>query len=490
MATNLDDIQELSAADLQSINDQKAYNDNLAPSKSHERTWNKWHFTALWVGMSICVPTYTLGGVLVAFFGLSVGEALFTILLANVIILVPLLLNGAAGTKYGIPFPVLLRSSFGIIGSNIPAILRGLIACGWFGIQCLFGGLAVDILFDNLIPGWAGMGGLGYFLSFFIFMAANVYVVIRGFESIKILESLAAPLLLVVGLVLLIWGWNQANMGEVFSQAPNRDPGAPLLPYLLGGLTAMVGFWATLALNIPDFTRYSKSQSDQRIGQVTGLPVTMFLFSALGVVMTAASANIFGETISDPISMIGRMDSTFWIICSMIIIIIATISTNTAANMVAPTNDFQNIVPRAINMTRGVLLTGLVGTLLVIWEVLRQSGFVVSDISLESLYSNWLLTYSSLLGPVAGVMIADFYIIRKQQLNVAELYRDESEYGKFNYAGLLAFFIPALLALTAFFQGGGSGIFWLYNYGWFTGAIIGFVLYLILTPLIGRKSVA
>lgn len=483
--TTLNDIQEFSAQD--TVSGEKAYNDNLAPSKSHERTWNKWHFAALWVGMSICVPTYTLGGVLVAFFGLSVGEALFTILLANIIILVPLLLNGAAGTKYGIPFPVLLRSSFGIIGSNLPAIIRGLIACGWFGIQCLFGGLAVDILFDNLIPGWSAMGGFGYFLSFFIFMLANIYVVVRGFESIKILESLAAPLLLVVGLVLLIWGWTQADMGEVFAQAPSRDPGAPFLPYFLGGLTAMVGFWATLALNIPDFTRYSISQSDQRIGQVVGLPITMFLFAALGVVMTAASVNIFGEVISEPISMIGRMNNTFWVICAMIIIIIATISTNTAANIVAPTNDFQNIAPKMINMTRGVWLTGLIGVLLVIWEVLRQSGFITSAFSLESLYSNWLLTYSSLLGPVAGIMIADFYLVRKQQLNVVELYKDQSQYGSYNYAGLLAFLIPAILALVAFFSGGNSSIFWLYNYGWFTGAILGFVLYLILSPMVGRK---
>lgn len=484
------EIINIAPQDLSEISGENAYNDNLAPSKPHERTWNKWHFAALWVGMSICVPTYTLGGVLVAFFGLSVGEALFAILLANMIILIPLLLNGTAGTKYGIPFPVLLRSSFGIIGSNLPAILRGLIACGWFGIQCLFGGLAVDILFDKLIPGWSAMGGLGYFISFFLFMLANVYVVIRGFESIKILESIAAPLLLVVGLGLLIWGWGTADMTAVFNQAPNRPADAPLLPFFLGGLTAMVGFWATLALNIPDFTRYSKSQFDHRLGQTIGLPITMFLFAALGVVMTAASESIFGETISDPISLIGRIDSTFWVICSMIIIILATISTNAAANMVAPTNDFQNIVPRVINMKRGVWLTALVGTLLVFWELLRNSGFITSDISVESLYSNWLLTYSSLLGPVAGVMIADYFIIRKQELNVVQLYKDQGDYRAFNYAGILAFLVPAALALIAFGSGRDSGIFWLYNYGWFTGAFIGFVLYLLLAPILGTTTKA
>ena len=482
------EIYELPIGDLQKVSNQQAFNNNLAPSKRVERTWNKWHVAALWVGMSICVPTYTLGGVLVAFFGLSVMEALFTILLANVIILVPLLLNAVPGTKYGIPFPVLLRSSFGVLGSNVPAILRGLIACGWFGIQCLFGGLAVDILFDNLIPGWSAMGGAGFFLSFFLFMALNVYVVIRGFESIKMLETLAAPLLLAVGLVLLVWGWANADMAAVFSQAPNRDAGAPFLPYFLGGLTAMVGFWATLALNIPDFSRYVIAQKDQMVGQVIGLPITMFLFAALGVVMTAASTSLFGETISDPITLIGKIDSGFWVILAMIIIILATISTNAAANMVAPTNDFQNIMPKAINMSRGVLLTALVATLLVIWEVLRRSGFVTSDISLESLYSNWLLTYSSLLGPIAGIMIADYYLIRKQTLNVVELYKDDGAYRKFNWAGLIAFLLPAALALIAFNMGRESGIFWLYNYGWFTGAAMGLILYIILSPFLGTKA--
>lgn len=482
------DIQNTSPADLKEVANENAYNENLAPSQPSERTWNKWHFTALWIGMSICVPTYTLGGVLVAFFGLSAGEALFAIALANVIILVPLILNGRAGAKYGIPFPVLLRSSFGVIGSNLPAIIRGLIACGWFGIQCLFGGLAVDILFDNLIPFWSAMGGIGYFISFFLFMLANAYVVIRGFESIKILETIAAPLLMIVGLALLIWGWGRADMTEVFATAPNRPEGASVVPFFLGGLTAMVGFWATLALNIPDFTRYSKSQKDHTFGQMLGLPITMFLFASLGVVMTAASSSIFGETISDPITLIGKIDSTFWVIIAMIIIILATISTNAAANMVAPTNDFQNIAPKVINMRRGVMLTAAVGTILVLWEVLRNSGFITSDVSVESLYSNWLLTYSSLLGPVAGVMIADFYLVRKGKINVVDLYKDDSPYGKYNWAGILSFLIPAVLALVAFRAGGDSGIFWLYNYGWFTGAFLGFVLYLVLSRPLGQNN--
>ena len=482
------EIHTITQAELKSVSHETAYNENLAASHTSERTWNKWHFTSLWVGISICVPTYTLGGYLVSYFGLSVGEALFAILLANVIILVPLILNGRAGAKYGIPFPILLRSSFGVVGSNIPSILRGFIACGWFGIQCLFGGLAVDILFDKLIPFWEVLGGVGYFISFFIFMIANAYVVIRGFESIKILETVAAPLLLMVGIALLLWGWGKADMAAVFAQAPNRPEGVSVVPFFLSGLTAMVGFWATLALNIPDFTRYSKSQSDHTIGQILGLPVTMFLFSALGVVMTSASVSIFGETISDPVTMIGKIDSTFWVIIAMIIIVLATISTNTAANMVASTNNFQNMAPKIINMRSGVILTAIVGTVLVIWEVLIRSDLVTSDIILKTFYSNWLLTHSNLLAPVAGIMIADFYLVRKQNLDIIELYKTSGVYGKYNWAGILAFLVPAALALIVFRAGSESGIIWLYDYGWFTRAILGFILYLVMSPILGSNK--
>ncbi|HWM27763.1 MAG TPA: cytosine permease, partial [Woeseiaceae bacterium] len=266
------------------------YNADIAPTRIAERTWNKWHIAALWVGMSICVPTYTLGGVLTAYFGLSVGEALWTILLANVVILIPLTLNAFAGTKYGIPFPVVLRSSFGIIGSNVPALIRALVACGWFGVQTLFGGIAVHLMLSALFDGWAALGSKGEVFGFFIFWIANLWVVIRGAESIKWLEALAAPLLLAVGVGLILWAWPKASVTELLQISPSRPEGAPFFGYFLSGLTAMVGFWATLSLNIPDFSRYADSQKSQIWGQIIGLPLTMFLFAGLGVLMTSASA--------------------------------------------------------------------------------------------------------------------------------------------------------------------------------------------------------
>ena len=469
------DVYELDAGT--DVTGSPRYNADIAPTRVSQRKWNQWHIAALWVGMAICVPTYTLGGVLTAYFGLSVVEALWTILIANVVILVPLTLNAFPGTKYGIPFPVMLRSSFGIIGSNVPALIRALVACGWFGIQTMFGGIAVHLMMSALFPPWAELGSKGEVLGFFIFWVANVWVVIRGAESIKHLEVFAAPMLLLVGVGLIVWAWPQASVAELIARPPGRPEGAPFLKYFFGGLTAMVGFWATLSLNIPDFSRFAKSQRSQIVGQLIGLPLTMFLFAGLGVLMTAASAQLVGETVSDPISLIGHIDNDFWTVVSMLVIILATISTNTAANIVSPTNDFQNVAPKLINQTKGVLLTGAIGVLLMGWELLKKMGWLVSDVSVESLYSNWLIGYSSLLGPIAGIMIVDYFLIRRQHYELAGLYMDNGPYPAWNKTGFIAFLVPVgltLIAITTDWLG------WFYDYGWFTGSLLGGMIYYLL----------
>jgi len=475
VAVKVGEFYELDAR--KDVLDSDHYNDDIAPTKVKERTWSTFNISALWIGMSIQVPTYTLGGVLTAYFGLSISEALIAILVANIIILIPLTLNAFSGTKYGIPFPVLLRSSFGIIGSNIPCIIRALVACGWFGIQTLFGGVAVHLLLSALFPSWQSLGATGEVYGFFIFLVMNLTVVIRGAESIKLLETLSAPLLLIVSLGLMVWALPQVSFPELFSIPAKRPEGASFWSYFFGGVTAMVGFWATLALNIPDFSRYAKSQKDQIKGQIYGLPLTMFFFAALGVILTAASKSLVGETISDPINLIGKIDNPVWIIIAMVMIIIATLSTNTAANMVSPTNDFQNIAPKKINQTRGVLITGLIGVLLMGWELLKKLGVIESDISVESMYTNWLLSYSSLLGPIAGIMIVDYFIIKKQTLNLPELYKTNGIYRGFNKAGMIAFAIPVALTIFSLITG---TLGWFYQYGWFTGSFLGAIIYWIL----------
>ncbi|MBG4777936.1 NCS1 family nucleobase:cation symporter-1 [Pseudomonas aeruginosa] len=477
--TERDGLVELSAGS--DVLDSPRYNHDIAPTRVEQRTWNRWHITALWIGMSICVPTYTLGGVLTAYFGLSVGEALLAILLANLVVLIPLTLNAFAGTRYGIPFPVLLRASFGIIGSNVPCLIRAVVACGWFGIQTLFGGLAIHLFLGSIFPAWKALGGTGEVIGFLLFWGLNLWVVLRGAESIKWLETLSAPLLVLVGLGLLVWALPHISGSELLAQPPKRPEGASVTGYFMAGLTAMVGFWATLSLNIPDFSRYARSQKDQILGQIFGLPLTMFLFAALGVVMTAASASLVGETVSDPVSLIGHIPSPGWVAVAMALIIVATLSTNTAANIVSPTNDFQNIAPKLIGRTRAVWLTGFIGLALMAHELLKKLGWIVSDLSLESVYSNWLLGYSSLLGPIAGIMVVDYFLVRRQRLDLAGLYRDDV-YPAWNWPGFAAFAVPVALTVMAL---GNRQFHWFYDYGWFTGSLLGGALYY---GLCGRRA--
>ena len=329
-------------------------------------------------------------------------------------------------------------------------------------------------MFSTLIPGWESLGGTGEVIGFFMFFALNLYIVIRGAESIKILETMSAPLLLAVSIGLMMWAMPQVSITELLATPANRPADASFWGYFFGGLTAMVGFWATLSLNIPDFSRYAKSQKSQVVGQIVGLPITMFFFASLGVILTAASTSLVGETISDPVNLIGKIDSPMWVIIAMIMIIIATLSTNTAANIVSPTNDFQNIAPAKIDQTRGVLITGAIGVLLMGWELLKKLGVIESDVSVEAMYTNWLLGYSSLLGPIAGIMIVDYFVIKKQQLNLPELYKTNGIYAGFNMSGLIAFGVPVALTLFALTTGSLS---WFYQYGWFTGSVLGAIIY-------------
>lgn len=482
--TERDGLYELVAG--RDVLDSPRYNHDIAPTRVQERTWNRWHITALWVGMAVCVPTYTLGGVLTAYFGLSVGEALLAILLANVVVLIPLTLNAFPGTKYGIPFPVLLRSSFGVLGSSVPCLIRAVVACGWFGIQTMFGGLAIHLFLGSIFDGWKSLGGTGEVIGFLIFWVLNLWVVLRGSESIKWLETLSAPLLVLVGAGLLVWALPNVSLSELMAQPPKRPEGASATGYFFAGLTAMVGFWATLSLNIPDFSRYAKSQKDQILGQIIGLPLTMFLFAALGVVLTAASPALVGEMVADPVNLIGHIQSPGWVALAMALIIVATLSTNTAANIVSPTNDFQNVAPKLINRTRAIMLTGVIGLAMMSHELLKKLGWLVSDLSLESVYSNWLLGYSSLLGPIAGIMVVDYFLIKKQRLDLAGLYRDDV-YPAWNWAGFIAFGIPVALTLLSM----GSDLFsWFYDFGWFTGSLLGGLLYYGLCSLRGASPVA
>ena len=472
------------------------YNEDLAPSAQEDRTWRWTSIAALWVGMVVCVPTYMLASGLIEQ-GMSWLQAVLTVLLGNVIVLLPMALVGHAGTKHGIPFPVLLRSSFGTRGANVPAILRGLVACGWFGIQTWVGGSAIYTILNALSGDWfegTPLPVLGIdawqTVCFLAFWALHVFFIAKGTESIRWLETLAAPFLILMGLALLAWAYMRAGgFGEMLSTPSQFEPGGEregqFLSVFLPGLTAMVGFWATLSLNIPDFTRYCRTQRDQILGQAIGLPPTMALFSFIGVAVTSATVVIYGEAIWNPVELLGRMGGVT-VIVALFVLAVATLTTNLAANVVAPANGFSNISPRRITFKAGGYITAGLGIAMFPWKLLESAG---------SYIFTWLIGYSALLGPITGILIVDYFVIRRTEIDVEDLFRASGRYTYSHGWNLVAFValilgvapnVPGFLHAAGALESVPAVLESIYTYAWFVGLFISAVVYWIGMRLTGE----
>jgi nucleobase:cation symporter-1, NCS1 family len=454
------------AAD-RSIEASPRYNRDLAPVPHAARTWGTYEIAALWVGMAVCIPTYMLAAGLVAG-GMSWWQAVGTIALGNAIVLVPMMLTGHAGTKYGIPFPVLARSAFGLAGSHVPALLRAGVACGWFGIQTWIGGAALDTLLGIALPFWNAVPAHTW-VSFGLFWALNIYFIVKGTESIRFFESWAAPVLLLMGAALLAWAVFQVGgVGPIFTQPSRFESQAEFWRFFVPSLTGMIGYWATLSISIPDFTRYAKTQRAQVVGQAIGLPPTMALFSFIGVAVASASVLIFGEAIWDPVVLLGRFDNQFVILLSVFALAVATLTTNIAANVVPPANAFANLLPRRISFVTGGLITGLIGIAMMPWKLLSD---------FQAYIFGWLVGYSGLLGPVAAILIVDYWIVRRQTLNVHDLYVEGGEYPLVHWPAMIALAFGIGLALVGLVV---PSLRVLYDYAWFVGFGVSGVVYLLL----------
>lgn len=474
------------------------WNHDLAPTTLSERTWSTWNIAALWIGMSVVITTYTLAGGFIEA-GMSWWQAMFTILLGNTIVLIPMVLNAHAGTKYGVSFPVLARASFGTKGANIPAILRAIVACGWFGIQTWIGGQAIDALLTAIWSGWANLDAsilsnpLHLWISFFAFWLIQVVIILKGIEGIKFLESYAAPLLLLGGLALLIWASSKAGgLGTVLEKSSALQKQTnDFWTIFPGALTASVGYWATLSLNIPDFTRYAKSQKSQMLGQALGLPLTMTAFAFIGVAVTSATVLIYGEAIADPVKLIQKFDSAIVILFAMLVIFVAQLTTNMAANVVSPSNDFSNLNPKKISYVAGGLITAVIGILMMPWQLMS---------SMSAYIFTWLIGYSGLMGAIAGILICDYWVLRKQSLNLAALFKTDGIYSYsngFNWRAVIALIVAVAPVVPGFIRAattpGGqvanpNFLDTLYIYAWFVTFAIGFVLYLISMKIVPVKA--
>ena len=491
------------------------FNGDLAPVPKSRRTWTTYNFAALWIAMAHCIPTYLLAGGLVAQ-GMNWWQALLTIGLGNLIVLVPILLNAHPGTKYGIPFPVLARSSFGTRGANVPAVLRAIVACGWFGIQTYIGGEAVRTFLVAAWPSFASIGGgatvLGLaipsLITFMAFWLVNIAIILYGMDAVRVFENWSAPLVLAMGLWLLVWIVQRAGgVGSLLERPSSFADTAAFWRVFVPSLTAMVGFWATLSLNIPDFTRFGRGQREQMVGQALGLPTTMVAFSAMAVVITGAAETLLEgvdpKSLWDPVVVLSRITSSTppagmdgpiiasagmrvtVAVLALLGVAIATISTNIAANVVSPANDFANLAPRLISFRTGGVITGILGIAIMPWKLLASA---------ETYIFEWLVGYSALLGPIAGIMIADYWVVRRRELDVPDLYRPDGRYAGTNWMAMgalavgIAPNIPGFLGAVKVLRGAPTAWDAIYPYAWFTGFLLAGGLYLALTFALSPRT--
>ncbi len=459
------------------------WNPDLAPTPLARRTWTTYNIAALWIGMSVAITTYTLASGIVQQ-GMTWWQAMLTILLGNTIVLVPMILNAHAGTKYGVSFPVLCRAAFGVRGANVPALLRAVVACGWFGIQTWIGALALHQLVAAAWPAWSSVPG-NVWVSFAAFWLVQVAIIVRGLEGIKMLESWSAPLLLAGGVALLWWAVTAGGgLGRILSESTRlQHAHVPFWQIFPAALTANVGYWATLSLNIPDFTRYAKSQRSQALGQALGLPTTMTVFAFIGVAVTSATIVVFGEAIWDPVALLTRIGSRSTIMVGAVIVLVAQITTNMAANVVSPANDFSSLAPKRISYVTGGVITAVIGILMMPWKLYADASAYIFT---------WLIGYSSLMGAIGGVLIADYWVVRDQTLSVRDLfalngrYRYQNGINRRAMVALAAAMLPVApgflrAATTPGGQVSDPTVFdALYTFGWFVTFSVSFVLYLVL----------
>lgn len=473
-------------ADTSRIEASPLYNPDLAPVPVSRRTWTTYNYAALWVSMAHCIPTYMLASGLMTQ-GMDWVQALVTILLGNTIVLVPILLNSHPGTKYGISFPVFARAAYGTLGSNLPALLRAIVACGWFGIQAWIGGEATDVFFASLVPGWRTLLGPGFnghtgtaWLSFLLFWGLNVFIIYRGMDLLRRVENWAAPFVLVMTAALLIWAVRAAGgPGPLVAQPGKFRTLGEFLPVFVPSLTAMIGYWATLSLNMPDFTRYGRSQREQVWGQVVALPTTMTVFAAMGVAITSATMIIYGRAIWDPVQLVGMFGSPVVVAVSMFTAVVATLAVNIAANVVSPANDFANAFPRWVSFKTGGLITGVLAIAIQPWRLLADpSGYIFT----------WLLGYSGGLGSIAGVLITDYWVVRRRELRLEELYLPNGAYRYhhgWNWRAVAATLVGCALAWGGLVL---PPLRPLYDYAWFVGFFAAAGCYLMVTTIRRRAS--
>lgn len=465
------------AAEAQASQNHSMWNDDLRPCSLAEHSWGAPKFASLWVGMCICLPTYSLAASMIAL-GMNWWESVLTILCGSAIVMVAILLVSHAGTKFGIPYPVFARLWFGTRGAHVPALARAIIAAGWFGINSWFGGQALDAILTHVTAAW---GGFGWHLgaAFAIFWLINVAIATRGPQAIGRLAQISAPTLALGAIALFAWAVHAAGGFGPLLARPATIHGNAFWLAFLPSVVGVIAFWATMALNIPDYTRYATSQRAQLRGQILSMPLTMAIFSFVGIVVTSATVALFGTALWNPVELIVKFPTPV-VVLAGIVVILSSVTINVGANVMAPARAFENLWPKRITFAVGAVITGVLSLAMQPWYVLS---------SFTNYIFLWLGAYGAMLGAFDGIAIADYWIVRKRRLDLAQLYAPKGIYG---YAGgvnpraiaaLLVGWALALLGALAIgarapLAGGWSGLFTrLSSGGWVLSLVGGLVAY-------------
>ena len=471
------------------------YNEDLSPTTVAERKWTTYNITMLWVGMSICIPSLSLASGLIGM-GVSPWLSVINVALGNLIILIPIQLNSQIGTKYGIPFPLFARLTFGTVGAHLPALLRAITACGWTSVQAWVGGGAVGAIIGVFVkvfadpewtmglPSWGGIQTVqaGQFIGYIIFILFVGWVAYNGMERIKFIQNLGGPILIAIMIALMIWSATIVPEGVGFWEVMNQKSDPELIQsnggftfVYLSGLMGNVAFWATMALNIPDFSRYARSQKDQFLGQLYGMPLPMAFCAFVGAYYAQATKMAFGEAMFDPTGVLYHINNPIVVLISALGVAAATVTTCVAANVVAPANGFSNLSPRKISFKTGVVITILIAFFILQAWWIYGSG---------AAYFTWMNAYGTILAPIAAIFIADYFFVKHKRIDIMSLFKGkDGRYwysGGWNWAAIISWVVAFIIPLLMYF--GASGAFFTFvnsiNYFWSFG--IAFFLYIIL----------
>ena len=472
-------LYELTDAARAELSSSKYYNEDLSPTPISARTWSTYHIAMLWVGMSVCIPSFTMASSLVAL-GLSPWMSVFNVALGNIIILIPIQLNSHAGTKYGLPFPVFARLAFGSIGAHLPSLSRALTACGWNAVQAWIGGGAIVSLVAAFAPAFAKVAAAP-FIGFGIFLFITWFITVLGSESIKYLEAIGSPVLIILTVMLFVWslmlanggGYSMSDLLAATTDLETVNASGGFVYVFLGGLTANIAFWATMALNIPDFSRYAKNQKSQFRGQLYGMPVMMAACAFIGALFAQSTKLVLGTAIFDPTQVLGMIGNPFIQFLVSLGVILATITTNIAANVVAPANGFSNVSPKRVSYKMGVTISCILAIAYRPWWIFGGAGAYIFG---------WLNTYGGILAPVAAIFIADYYIVKKRNIDVMALFQGKD--GRYWYSSgwnikaIIAWVVGCILPTMG--NLGVGSLKWVAANGYIFGFVVAFIVYVIL----------